>query len=65
VSAIGYAANVSSSPAVAFTAHYTFSFSKVVVAGHLDGKHLILETFTEFTDGSGRSNYYARNTMAK
>jgi hypothetical protein len=65
VSAIAYAANVSSSPAVAFSANYSFSFSKVVVTGHLSGKHLILETFTEFTDGSGRSNYYASDTMAK
>jgi len=65
VSAIGYAANVSSSPAVAFSANYTFSFSKVVVTGHISGKDLILEVFTEFTDGSGRSNYYASNTMAK
>jgi len=65
VSAIAYAANVSSSPAVAFSANYSFGFSKVVVAGHLSGKDLILETFTDFTDGSGRSNYYASNTMAK
>lgn len=65
VSAIAYAANVSSTPAVAFTAHYSFSFSQVVVVGHISGKNLILETFTQFTDGSGRSNYYATNTMAK
>ncbi len=65
VSAIAYAANVSSSVAVAFTANYSFSFSKVVVVGHLSGKDLILETFTEFTDGSGRSNYYSSDTMAK
>jgi hypothetical protein len=63
--AIAYAVNVSSTPAVGFTTTFKFSFAVVVVTGHLQGKQLIVETFTEFTDGSGRSNYYSSNTMAK
>jgi hypothetical protein len=62
---IAYAANVSSAPAVGFTAAFTFSFARVTVTGHLLGKELIVETFTQFTDGSGRSNYYAQDIMKK
>jgi hypothetical protein len=65
VPGIAYAANVSAIPAVAFSAHYTFSFARVIVVGHLHEKHLLVETFTEFTDGSGRSNLYTTDTMVK
>jgi hypothetical protein len=65
VPGIIYAANVSSSPAVAFSAQYTFSFAQVIVVGHHAGKHLVVETFTQFTDGSGRSNFHTTDTMAK
>ncbi len=62
---IAYAASVSSSPAVAFSAQYKFSFAQVSVVGHLQGKYLEVETFTEFTDGSGRSNLYTTDQMVK
>jgi hypothetical protein len=65
VHGFAYAANVGSTPAVAFSAEYKFSFAKVIVTGHLNGKHLDLATFTEFTDGSGRSNLYTTDQMAK
>ena len=65
VAGLAYAASVSSSPAVAFSAQYKFSFSQVILVGHLQGKNLIIETFTHFTDGSGRSDYYATDTMVK
>jgi hypothetical protein len=65
VPALDYAASVSSTPAVAFSANYTFSFAQVIVVGHLHGKHLLIETFTNFTDGSGRSNLYTSDTMEK
>jgi hypothetical protein len=65
VPAITYAATVSSVPAVAFSAQYKFSFSHVIVVGHLHGKYLELETFTQFTDGSGRSNLYTADQMVK
>jgi hypothetical protein len=60
-----YAANVSSSPAVAFSVPYTFSFAQVIVVGHLHEHQLLVETFTVFTDGSGRSNLYTSDKMAK
>jgi hypothetical protein len=65
VAGLAYAANVSSSPAIAFSAQYKFSFSQVILVGHLQGKNLVIETFTHFTDNSGRSDYYSTDTMAK
>jgi hypothetical protein len=65
VAGISYAATVSSVPAVAFSAQYALGFAKSSVTGHLQGKELIIETFTEFTDGSGRSNLYTTDTMVK
>jgi hypothetical protein len=60
VPGLAYAADVSSSSAVAFTAHYKFSFKETIVTGVLDQRTLIVETFNRFTDGSGRSNYYSK-----
>ncbi|MGA2597210.1 MAG: hypothetical protein ABSH09_09495 [Bryobacteraceae bacterium] len=65
VPGIAYAASVSSSPAVGFTAFYKFSFAQVIVTGHHEGRFLNLKTFTEFTDGSGRSNLYTADQMVK
>jgi hypothetical protein len=65
VPGFAYASNVSATPAEAFSAQYTFSFAKVIVVGHLNGKFLDVETFTVFTDGSGRSNLYTTDRMVK
>jgi hypothetical protein len=65
VAAMPYAATVSGGAAVALSANYSFSFSTVIVIGHLAGKDLILETLTHFTDGSGRADFYFSETMEK
>jgi hypothetical protein len=65
VPGIAYAANVSSSAAVAFTAHYKFSFKQTIVTGVLDNGSLIVETFNHFTDNSGRSDYYTKGYFCK
>jgi hypothetical protein len=65
VAGTAYAANVSSSPAVAFSAQYSFSFAQVLVVGTHAGKHLNVQTFTNFTDGSGRSNLHTADQLAK
>ncbi len=65
VSGMAYAANVGAIPAVAFSAQYKFSFALVTVVGDLQGSQLALETFTQFTDGSGRSNLYTTDQMVK
>jgi hypothetical protein len=63
VMGLAYASTVSSSPAIAFTAQYTFTFSHVILIGYLHGRELLVETFTQFTDGSGRSNLYSSDTL--
>ena len=65
VAGTAYAANVSSSAAVAFSAQYKFSFKQTTVVGHLNGNLLTVETFDVFTDGSGRSSYYSQYQMHK
>jgi hypothetical protein len=65
VAGAAYAASVSSSPAVAFSAQYSLSFAQVLVVGHHNGKHMNLQTFTNFTDGSGRSNLYTTDQLLK
>jgi hypothetical protein len=65
VPGLTYAENVSSHTAVAFSAHYKFSFVDTIMVGHLDQGSLIVETFEHFTDGSGRSDYYSRFYMCR
>jgi hypothetical protein len=65
VQATPYAATVSGGAAVAFSANYSFSFSTVIVVGHLQGTDLILETLTHFTDDSGRADFYVSEIMTK
>jgi hypothetical protein len=65
VMGLAYASSVSASPAVAFSAQYTFSFAHVILLGYLHGRELLVETFTQFTDGSGRSNLYTSDTLNK
>ena len=65
VMGLAYASSVGTSPAVAFSAQYTFSFAHVILLGYLHGRELLIETFTQFTDGSGRSNLYTSDTLTK
>jgi hypothetical protein len=65
VPGLAYAANVSSSAAIAFSAHYKFSFKEAIVTGVLDNGSLVVETFNHFTDGSGRSDYYTKGYFCK
>jgi hypothetical protein len=65
VPGLAYAANVSATVAVAFSARYEFDFKEVIVTGVLDSGSLRVETFNHFTDGSGRSDYYTRGYFCK
>ena len=60
-----YASNVTASPAVAFTATYTFGFKQTVVVGHLLDGALMVEIFDHFTDNSGRSDYYSQYILTQ
>ena len=65
VNGLIYSDNVTATPAVAFTAVYTFAFKQTTVIGHLLNGALIVETFDHFTDKSGRADYYSLNVMTQ
>jgi hypothetical protein len=65
VSGMVYAENVAVTPAVGFTATYTFGFKVTTIVGHLDNGALFVETFDHFTDNSGRADYYSQDIMSK
>lgn len=65
VPAVGYAANVSSTKIIAFTAKYDESFVERIVTGHITNGKLVVETYSVFKDGSGRSNYYSSTTLTE
>ena len=60
-----YAESVASTPAIAFTTQYNFSFKQTTVVGHLYQGALFVETFDHFTDNSGRADYYSLDVMTK
>lgn len=63
--AIAYAANVSARPAIAFSVVFPQGFKNTIVVGHLEGSFLEVETFNDFVDGSGRSDYYSRELFRR
>jgi len=65
VAGLAYAASVAGGAAIAFSANYAFGFKNTILTGHLDGKHLLVEDFNVFTDGSGRSPYFTQGTFKK
>jgi len=60
-----FADSVCSTPAVAFTAHYQFSFVETTLVGHLYMGALHVEKFEHFIDNSGRADYYSLDIMTK
>lgn len=59
VPAKAFADSVCTTPAVAFTALFKFSFVETTVIGRLQFGALFVETFDHFIDGSGREDYNA------
>ena len=55
-----YADNVSGTNAIAFEAQFDAGFKTSILTGYLDNGTLVVENFTVFKDGSGRSSYYDR-----
>lgn len=63
---VTYGRNVSDTNHMAATAQYSFGFKKMtVIAKVLGPSRLYLETYSEFTDGSGRQNYWMGETFIK
>jgi hypothetical protein len=55
-----YSTGVHSRAAMAFVATYDFGFMETRLEANLSLGLLVIATFNTFRDGSGRSNYFAR-----
>jgi hypothetical protein len=47
--------------ATALSAHYRFPALTVMLAGYLNKRLLVVDAYTKFTDGTGRSDYFQRD----
>jgi hypothetical protein len=67
VTGITFGTSISSVTGRVFLAPYKFGFAKKLVDGAVNaiGTRLTVQTYTEFTDGSGRSNYVSTDTFAR
>ena len=65
VNGITFGSNIYSKTGSVFLAPYKFSFAKKLLAGFVNvrGNRLTVDTWTEFTDFSGRSNYETTDTF--
>jgi hypothetical protein len=65
VNGITFGTSIYSKTGRTFLAPYTFSFAKKLLEGSVNirGSLLTIETWTEFTDFSGRSNYVTTDTF--
>lgn len=55
-----FAADASSTQAMAFSAFYDFGFMETRLQGHVRQGVLIIAKFDRFKDNSGRSNYFSK-----
>jgi hypothetical protein len=67
ITGITFGTSISSATGQTFLAPYQFSFAKKLVDGTLNtaGTVLTVQTYTEFTDSSGRSNYLITDTFTR
>ncbi|HEV3075713.1 MAG TPA: hypothetical protein VHB47_14925 [Thermoanaerobaculia bacterium] len=61
VDRVGGADRVGGVGAVAFTARYRFGFVDVLLAAYLNRRLLVVDCYSVFGDGSGRSSYFSRD----
>lgn len=60
VTAEAFGAGVTATEAMAFSATYSFDFVTVLLAAYAKQGILVLDTFSTFSDASGRANYFTR-----
>jgi hypothetical protein len=60
VRGVAFSSGVGSAEGMAFTALYDFGFMETFLAVYLKGGILVLDSFNNFKDGSGRSDYFSR-----
>jgi hypothetical protein len=56
-----FAGGVDGAAAVAFTARYRFGFVDALLAAYLNRRLLVVDCYSVFGDGSGRSSYFSRD----
>jgi hypothetical protein len=56
-----FALTVDGGEAAAFKADYDFEFLRVAVLAYLNKRLLVVDAYSTFHDGSGRSSYFARD----
>ena len=56
-----FAGGVGGAAAVAFTARYRFGFVDALLAAYLNRRLLVVDCYSVFGDGSGRSSYFSRD----
>jgi len=61
VDGVGGADRVGGVGAVAFTARYRFGFVDTLLAAYLNRRLLVVDCYSVFGDGSGRSSYFSRD----
>ena len=61
VDGVGGADRVGGVGAVAFTARYRFGFVDALLAAYLNRRLLVVDCYSVFGDGSGRSSYFSRD----
>jgi hypothetical protein len=67
ITGITFGTSISSTSGRTFLAPYQFGFAGKLADGTLDrsGRMLTVQTYTEFTDNSGRSNYVTTDTFTR
>jgi hypothetical protein len=67
ITGITFGTSISSASGRTFLAPYQFGFASKLADGALNaaGTVLTVQTYTEFTDGSGRSNYVSTDTFTR
>ena len=56
-----FAMTVAGGDAAAFQATYDFGLFRVAILAYLNKRLLVVDAYSTFHDGSGRSNYFARD----
>lgn len=59
--AFPFALTVDGGEAVAFRAAYDFGFVNIAILAYLNKRLLVVDAYSTFHDGSGRSSYFARD----
>lgn len=61
--AAAFTAGVDAHESVGFSAEYRLDFARILLAGYLNKRLLVVDAYTVFTDGSRRASYFQRDHL--